>query len=157
MAVPIGTEDEAGGVEGMKALIDQYDGNLAAIAAFPRASYKCAAGDPEVSRATRAYLTQPRHAIFDDIEHGIINKAKGGDLIAQMFYLKTQGHIIQQQYNEKPTDGELERNAKNANTPVTLDEWRNRQISTRSQVSAMLEDFAVDAEATIVETESVDR
>lgn len=157
MAVPIGTEDEAGGVEGMKALIDQYDGNLAAIARHLRVHRTSVLRVIQKYQELQEHLTQARHAVFDDIEHGIIIKAKGGDLIAQMFYLKTQGHIIGRPYNEKPTDGELERNAKNANAPVTLDEWRNRQISTRSKVAAMLEDFAVDAEATIVETESVDR
>lgn len=157
MAVPIGTEEEAGGFEGMKALIYQYDGNLSAIARHLRVHRTSVLRVIQKYSELEECLRDARITVFEDIEAGLVGKAKGGDLIAQMFYLKTQGHIIGRPYNEKPTDGELERNAKNANAPVTLDEWRNKQISTRSKVAAMLEDFAVDAEATVVETESVDR
>lgn len=157
MAVPIGTEDEAGGIEGMKALIDTYDGNLAAIGRHLRVHRTSVLRVIDKYPELQEHLKQARHAIFDDIEHSLIGKAKGGDLIAQMFYLKTQGHIIGRPYNEKPTESELDRNIRDANATTTLDEWKARQVSTRSKVVAMLEDFSVDAEATIVEREEVDR
>lgn len=148
MAVPIGTEEEAGGVEGMKALIDAYDGNLAAIARHLRVHRTSVLRVIQRHPELQDHLESARHMVFDDIENELIRKAKAGDLIAIMFYLKCHGTRLGRPYHDRPTQEELRPQIE---APITFDEWKLKQEKARADVRAMLEDFSIDAEATRVE------
>ena len=145
MAVSIGVEDEVGGVEGMKQLIDAFGGNLAAIARHLRVHRTSVLRVIQKYPELQEWLMSARHETFDDIENAMITAARNGCAIRQMFYLKTQGHLIGRPYQERPTDDEL--NKKGNDGPVTLEEWKSKRIQTRGQVAAMLEDFTIDGEA----------
>ncbi len=152
MAVSIGVEEEAGGVEGMKRLIDMFGGNLAAIARHLNVHRTSVLRVVQKYPELEEWVKSAREETFDDVENALINAAKGGCAIRQIFYLKTQGHIIGRPYQEKPNDSEREQAAKNANAPVTLVEWKQKALTSRAKVDDTLEDFAsdVDGEATLV-------
>ncbi|MCB0109756.1 MAG: hypothetical protein KDE53_27730 [Caldilineaceae bacterium] len=149
MAVSIGVEEEAGGVEGLKLLIDANRGNLAAIARQLNVHRTSVLRVIQKYPELQEWLRSAREATFDDVENAMINAALNGCAIRQIFYLKTQGHLIGRPYQERPTQDEL--SDKGNNGPVTLEEWRQKRLTKRAEVTAMLEDFTIEGEAERVE------
>jgi hypothetical protein len=148
MAINIGTLDEAGGVEGMRKLIYEYRGNLAAMGRFLQVHrtsvLRAIENYPELVEA----MTDARRTTFELVEDQLESEALKGNMLAIMFYLKCNGQRMGKPYNDRQQQDEG--GGEKQSAPLTVDEWQKKRISQRAHVAAMLEDFStIDGEVAI--------
>lgn len=131
-----------------EALIEKHRGNMAAIARELKVSRGTVANRINDDPALIEAMHQARLGAFDDVETALLDNALGErNVIAQIFYLKTQGSLLGRPYVEHK---EVHVGGNVANVQMTLDQWLEMQEKTSAQVEetmALFDDYDIELEA----------
>lgn len=124
-------------VESIAPLIEHHRGNIAAIARQLKVARGTVWDRIKTSPELQAALVDARESMLDDAVTALNDKVLGGDTIALIFFLKTQGwrRGFAERKQLDVSVNEMEGHTANDNDVMTLAKWKEQQQKNIAQVA----------------------